>query len=141
MILAALLLLATSCTPTRTCTSPSDTNCATPTPVVKFVASTASDLSGHALYWREPGGQFQLLTLLPCEWLDLDEDPTTPATRSCRGADFGVPIQRYCPGCLPKFGYEYAVKSYDFEGNFSSTFSNVVYICTPPICVKPGPCN
>ena len=142
-MIAALLLAVIACTPLPTCTVPVTVSpCATPTPVVQWSNVTDADLSGYELYWRNAGGGiFGLLARLPCEWYDTDDDPLTPPAISCRGADFAVPLQRYCPGCTPNNEYEFAVKAYDTGGLSSLAYSNIVTICFSPICVAPGPCS
>lgn len=116
--------------------------CASPTPVVMHDQIADATLAGYSLFYREPGGIFQKLVDWPCDWSDSDEDGIID-TRTCRAADLGAPIQRYCPLCAPFNEYEFAVKAYDIAGIYSANYSNVVSICMPPICdvVGHGPCN
>jgi hypothetical protein len=135
------LLLSIACTPLPTCTfwsdgTPQVSPCATPTPVLQWDQVADADLSGYRVY--ADGNQF---LDLPCEFFDDDEDPLTPPIRFCRGAEFPIPLQRYCGSCLPFFSYSITVKAYDAAGNESTMFSNAVDVCMSPICQAPGPCN
>ena len=131
MILATLLLAA--CTPLAT---------HTPTPVVTWDQIADANLAGYSIYYREPGGVFQLLLDFPCEWYDMSDPLDGIAdVRFCRGPDMGAPLQRYCPSCLPFNVYEFSVKAYDLAGRRSTLTSNVVSVCFSPLCVRPGPCN
>jgi hypothetical protein len=142
-MLAALLLAATACIPLPTCTDNGDVRpCATPTPVVSWDQVADADLAGYSIYWRDTGsGWFNVLAQIACRWDDDDEDPLTPLVRFCLGADFPIPLQRWCPQCAPYQSYEFAVKSYDDAGNWSADYSNIVEVCFSPICVAPGPCS
>lgn len=130
---------AATCTPLPTCTAALTTNCATPTPVASWDASTALDIAGHSLYYREPGGTWQKLLDFPCEWYDLDADSVMDI-RFCRGPDLGVPLQRYCATCATGTAYEFAVRAYDLTGNVSG-YSAALPVCFSPVCVRPGPCS
>jgi hypothetical protein len=140
------LLLAAACIPLQTCTfwsdgTPQVTPCASPTPTIQWDQNVDFDLAGYDLFWRVAGsGSFGLLQRFPCDFDDLDGDGTLE-TRWCRGADFAVPLQRYCPGCQPGQDYEFAVTAYDSSGLTSLAYSNVVSVCFSPICAAPGPCN
>jgi hypothetical protein len=114
----------------------------TPTPVVVWDQVADANLAGYSLWYREPGGTFQRLRDFPCEWYDTDRPPDgMPDVRFCRGADLGIPLQRYCPSCAPLNLYEFAVKARNLAGAESATFSNVLPVCYSPICARPGPCN
>ena len=131
MILA--LLLAAACVPDPL---------RTPTPVAAWDQAPDADLAGYSLWYREPGGTFQRLRDFPCGWYDLDRPPDGIVdVRSCRGADFGIPLQRYCSSCAPGSVYEFAVKARNLAGAESTTFSNALPVCFSPICTRPGPCN
>jgi len=123
-MLAALLLMA-SCVPDALYS---------PTPVLAHDQVLDADLAGYALYYRVPGGVFQKLVDWPCVWWDSDDDGTDDV-RSCRAADQGAPLQRYCPSCEQMNEYEFALKAFDDSGNYSSEFSNAVSVCMPP-CVE-----
>jgi len=125
-MLAALLLAA--CVPLTTYT---------PTPVLFHDAVPDADLAGYSLYYRLPGGTWQLLRDLPCEYDAIEYG----AARVCRGVDTGDALQRYCATCAPFTAYEFSVKAYDRTGNRSVDYSNVVSVCFSPVCVKPGPCT
>jgi hypothetical protein len=114
--------------------------CATPTPTFQWDQVADLDLAGYSLYYNEPGGVPQLLVDLPCEWYDVNQDGT-PDTRACRGADFGIPAQRYCQSCQPFTDYEFRVKAYDIEGTRSIGFSTIDHACFSPLCVGTGPCD
>jgi hypothetical protein len=112
----------------------------TPTPVLRWDAVANADLAGYSLFYREVGGTFQKLRDFPCEWYDLDNDGTN-VVRFCRGADLGVPLQRYCPSCVPGTLYEFSAKAYNLSGMSSATYSNVVSVCFSPVCERGLPCN
>jgi hypothetical protein len=135
-------MLAVICAPIPTCTPSLPTNCATPTPVVIWDGIHDANLAGYRLYVRVAGGPFALASDLPCEWADLDEDFVLDA-RLCRGADIGIPLQRYCPACLPFNLYEFAVTAYNLTGIESLAYSNGIPVCMPPVCdiSRHGPCN
>ena len=138
----ALLLAAVACIPLPICVDNGNVSpCATPTPIVRWDQVVDSDLAGYSLYFRDTGGAgYSWLGDLPCVWLDLDEDGIDE-TRFCLGADFGIPLQRWCPMCAPYQSYEFVVKAYDTAYNLSVDYSNSVEVCFSPICVAPGPCS
>ena len=143
MILAMLLLAATSCVPLPTCTDNGDVSpCATPTPVVSWDQVADADLAGYSIYWRDTGsGGFNVLAQIACRWDDLDDPPDGIAeTRFCLGADFPIPLQRWCPQCAPYQSYEFAIKTYDNTGNRSADYSNIIEVCFSPIWTS-GPYN
>jgi len=134
-MLAAVLLAAVACTPIRTCTGPADTGCATPTPVLQWDAVADLGLAGYRLF-RDGAA----LADVPCWYLDTDADGV-PDQRICPGADFGIPVQRYCADCQPFVSYNFQVKAYTIGGHASADLSNVVPVCFSRICARPGPCN
>jgi len=141
-MLAAMLLAAVSCVPLPTCTPAliaAGTPCATPTPTLIWDQVPDADLAGHDLYERDPGGTWNLVATIPCDWTE-DDGPGT-GTRICRGINIDDAVQRYCSWCAPNTLHEFSVLAYDTAGNRSTSFSNVVSICFSPICSAPGPCN
>lgn len=126
VIVAAFSLLhAAPCTPLPSCVDNGNVSpCATPTPTLGWdpVPDTpTATLAGYKLYWRMPGGTFQLLVDIPC----ITEDD---GSRSCPGAVApSRPVQRYTPVELELV--EFAVKAYDTDGEVSPEFSNVVQVC------------
>ena len=125
------LLLAALCAPDPTYS---------PTPTLLWDQAQTDALAGYTLYYREDGGPLVSLGDLPCEWEILD-DSGIFTLRHCRGAEFDIPVQRYCPACKVGNLYEFTVKAIDLMGQRSLDYSNAVAICFPPICVPPGPCN
>jgi hypothetical protein len=82
-------------------------------------------VAGFKLFWRYPGGVFQLLIDLPC-WTD------DGGAKACWGTS--------APYAVPQRGFniqledvEFAVKTYDTQGDVSDNFSNVISACMPPI--------
>jgi len=129
----AALLLAAVCTPLATYT---------PTPVVTWDQVPDANLAGYTVYYREPGGTYQRLVDLPCAWFDTSDPPDGGMdVRWCRGPELGVPLQRYCPSCVPLTAYEFFVKAYNLAGTQSVAMSNMIPVCFAPLCVSPGPCN
>lgn len=103
--------------------------CATPTPVVMWDQLPDADLFGYELYARVGGDTLAPVALFPCEYLDTDDDGA-PDFQSCRGANFGVALQRHLPLIEE---YEVAVKAVDNAMNRSLQFSIPITVCMPPI--------
>ncbi len=139
-MLLSLILAAVSCTPLPICLDNGNVSpCATPTPVLMWDHVPDADLAAYVVLERDPGGNWSTLGEIPCEWGDVDEDGIND-TRLCRGADFGLPIQRYCPYCAPFTLHEFSVLAKDDAGNLSVAPSTMISVCFSPIWIE-GPYN
>ena len=126
------LILAVACVALPTCSPPVVTGCATPTPTIQWTPVVSPTLAGYELFSRKGSAAFQPVAQLPCDWFDPDDDGVFDL-RICRGAEFTIAVQRYCPTCNPGETYDLAVKSYNFIGTRSVQFSPTVTICMPPV--------
>jgi hypothetical protein len=163
-VITLLLLAALSCEPMRTCDGPGDTSCATPTPTIMwdpvpdlplpegiqvnfpqyrmFAAPTPGvTAAGYSLWYREPGGAFQLLVDLPCGGASTTGDIYADSLW-CAGSHFDIPLQRFCPSCQERTIYEFSVDSwYVMNGTRirSTSRSAPVPVCFGHIWAKPEP--
>lgn len=136
-MLAALVLLAATCTPIRSCSATVTTSCASPTPVVLWDQIPDATLAGYSVYYNAVGGTPQLLVDIPCSFYDSNADDL-PDARFCRAPDLGTPMQRYCPGCAAFNAYEFRIKAYTLAGIRSLDYSSPLTVCFPPIWAGRG---
>lgn len=102
------------------------------TPTLLWDQVDSDVLAGYTLYYRENGGPLIVLTDLLCEWETLDDEGLYKL-RHCRGGEFDIPVQRYCPACAPLHEYEFTVKALDLFDARSTSYAATVSICMPPL--------
>jgi len=113
----------------------------TPTPMLQWDEPFhVEGLAGFDLYAQEANGPFVRTAQIDCQWKDTDVDGLVD-TRSCRGLDIAIPVQRYCISCGEGIEYRFTVKARQLNGFVSETTPAPIRICMPPICVRPAACN
>lgn len=124
------LLLAAVCVPLPTCSAAVTTGCATPSAVLQWDRvpdKPPNFVKGYKVYYRYPGGTWQLVVDLPCQVLpDIDEDGVSDGV-FCPGADGGYAVQRWRADEF--LDVEYSVRAYDDVGALSPDFSTAVSVC------------
>ncbi len=137
MILAALLLAA-ACVPLPTCSATITSNCATPTPTIKW-DQPASDVPAtvYRLIWRRVGD---------VQWRGLydlavfDEIVGDESEKRIPGVEMDVPLPRILPTTEQLIEVEVSIISVAANG-VEAAPSPSITICMPPLCKTPGPCN
>lgn len=138
-MIAAILLAATSCLPTTSCTPTITTACATPTATFTCIESTDNiGVVGYAVLVKKTGDPaWTLVASTPCvPYIDEDGQIVSSVPKWCQATSEGVPIQRF-GDFVAGTQYDLCFKAFDAEGNFSVNCSNTVTWCPSPIWTGP----